>query len=415
MPLIRPPMSAAVVQPLPGIGDMVWHLPHIRAIAAHLGVPVTLIAKPRSLANQLLAHEPAVRDIMEIDLNPDHGRGRHDGIAGFVRLTRELRARRFDRIILLHHSATIAAAAWLAGIPDRRGYGWGAQRLFLNHGPFPPKSVASLHQHTRATIWLRDAGIPLASPEPSFPVTPEADAAARAKLAFNQPFIAMGIGSSETSRQSGPLRLAEIASALIAAGWPKIVLIGGPGDAMLAEAIATALSGSANEISWSGNATGTLGSGNANEISASGNATGALTGGNAAGTSASGNATGALTGGNAIIAPGSRNTTGTSASGRVIIALGWDMQQVAAVLRHAAFYVGNNTGVMNLAAAVGTRTYALFGTTPPFHHASQIVPILSPPGGAPNGAARSADDGMARVTTEMVLDAIRADRGSLRP
>ncbi len=383
-PMIRPPMSVAVVQPLPGIGDMVWHLPHIRAIAAHLGEPVTLIAKPRSLAGQLLAHEPAVHDIMGIDLNPGHGRGRHDGIAGFARLTRELRARRFDRIILLHHSATIAAAAWLAGIRDRRGYGWGAQRLFLNHGPFPPKSLARLHQHTRATIWLRDAGIPLASPEPSFPVTPEADAAARAKLAFDQSFIAMGIGSSETSRQSGPLRLAEIASALIAAGWPKIVLIGGPGDAILAEAIQTALSG---------NATGAL---------TSGNATGALTGGNA---------TGALTGGNAVGASGSGNATATSGRGKAIIALGWDMRQVAAVLHQAAFYVGNNTGVMNLAAAVGTRTYALFGTTPPFHHASQIVPILSPPGGAPGGA----DDGMARVTTEMVLDAIRADRGSLSP
>ena len=44
----------AVVQPLPGIGDMVWHLPHLRAIAAHAGAPVTLIAKPRSLADQLL-------------------------------------------------------------------------------------------------------------------------------------------------------------------------------------------------------------------------------------------------------------------------------------------------------------------------------------------------------------------------
>src|SRR5438552_15723696 len=41
----------AVMQPLPGIGDMIWHLPHIRAIARHVGAPVTLIAKPRSLAD----------------------------------------------------------------------------------------------------------------------------------------------------------------------------------------------------------------------------------------------------------------------------------------------------------------------------------------------------------------------------
>ena len=31
-------MKVAVVQPLPGIGDTIWHLPHIRAIAAHVGL-----------------------------------------------------------------------------------------------------------------------------------------------------------------------------------------------------------------------------------------------------------------------------------------------------------------------------------------------------------------------------------------
>ena len=39
-----------VVQPLPGIGDMIWHLPHLRAIAAHAGCAITLITKPRSAA-----------------------------------------------------------------------------------------------------------------------------------------------------------------------------------------------------------------------------------------------------------------------------------------------------------------------------------------------------------------------------
>ena len=68
-------MPVAVVQPLPGIGDMIWHLPHIRAIAEHVGEPVTLLAKPRSLADQLFEGDPAVRDIMWIDLNPTGRRG----------------------------------------------------------------------------------------------------------------------------------------------------------------------------------------------------------------------------------------------------------------------------------------------------------------------------------------------------
>ena len=72
----------------------------------------------------------------------------------------------------------------------------------------------------------------------------------------------------------------------------------------------------------------------------------------------------------------------------VIPALGWHMAEVAALLSEAAFYVGNDTGVMNMAAAVGTRAYALFGATPPLHHSAQIVPVLSPSGGPLDGVAR---------------------------
>ncbi len=101
------------------------------------GTPVTVIAKPRSLADQLLADDPAVAGIFWVDLNPKGRRGAHDGIRGFLRLVRKLRAHRFGTIIMLHHSETIAAAALLAGIADRRGYGFGVQRLFLNHGTLP--------------------------------------------------------------------------------------------------------------------------------------------------------------------------------------------------------------------------------------------------------------------------------------
>jgi heptosyltransferase-2 len=76
-------------------------------------------------------------------------------------------------------------------------------------------------------------------------------------------------------------------------------------------------------------------------------------------------------------------------------------------LSEAAFYVGNNTGVMNIAAAVGTRTYALFGTTKPFDHASRIVPVSAPDIGI--------HDGMQRLTVTAALQAIQADRGRLWP
>lgn len=332
-------MAIAVVQPLPGIGDMIWHLPHIHAVAEYYGEPVTLVAKPRSLADQLTEGDPGVRDVLWVDLNPAGRRGAHDGVFGMLRLASMLRARRFQRLIMLHHSFTIAGAALLAGIPDRRGYGWGAQKWLLSGGPYLPREAARWHPNARATRFLEASAIPLCSAEPRLQVRQEAFEEAGSLLAsLPRPFVALGIGSSEASRQFGAVRHAELTAALLRAGWAAVVLIGGPGDHALA-----------------GQIVGMLG----------------------------------------------------ESAPRVIPALGLPLQPSAALLSGAAFYVGNNTGMMNLSAAVGVRTYGLFGTYPPFFHASQIVPILSPPGGP--------DDGMARMTAEAALAAISADRGGLAP
>src|SRR5690242_3269509 len=102
----RPPAlrNVAVIQPLPGIGDMIWHLPHIRAIAAHVGGPITLLAKPRSRADELFQAEPSVGEVLWVDRNPAGRAGGHDGGRGWYRLIRTMRARRFSAVYLLHHS-----------------------------------------------------------------------------------------------------------------------------------------------------------------------------------------------------------------------------------------------------------------------------------------------------------------------
>jgi heptosyltransferase-2 len=84
-------------------------------------------------------------------------------------------------------------------------------------------------------------------------------------------------------------------------------------------------------------------------------------------------------------------------------AISWSLQEIAALLSLSAYYVGNDTGFMNMAAAVGVRTYGLFGAVSPIRHASQIVAI-TPPGGI------SMTDGMAHITVEQVLAAIDAEQ-----
>jgi heptosyltransferase-2 len=328
-----------VVQPLPGIGDMVWHLPHIRALARHAGGPVTLVTKPRSRAAEMFAAEDTVREIIWLDRNPKSASGMHDGPLGLWRLIRRLRAGRFDAAVLLHHSASLAFATFAAGIPLRQGYGVGVQCWFLNRPPILTRTIMSQRQFQRATQFLQAAGIAMPETEPRLPVAPAAREIIRVRLAdVPRPMIAIGIGSSEPSRQWGATRLAALARALLRAGWPSVALLGGSDDAGLLHEIQATLSDDAP---------------------------------------------------------------------RVLPALGWHLAETAALLEQSAFYVGNDTGVMNMAAAVGIRTYALFGTTPPIHHSRQIVPIVSPEGG-PN-------DGMARVSLEAVLAVIERDRGSLGP
>ncbi len=328
-------LELAVVQPQPGIGDMIWHLPHLRALAAAAGGPVTLIAKPRSAADQLLVAETAVRDIIWLDRNPEGRRGRHDGVLGLLRFAQELLARRFDAVVLLHHSVTLAAAARLAGVKLRAGYGYGAQRWLLNRGPVMSRRMLRQHQFQRATAWLRAAGVALTDAEPRLAVSAAARQVAAARLdGVARPFVAIGIGASEPSRQWGAAGFAALVAGLRAMGWESMVLLGGAAETALAAEI--------------------------------------------------------------------QRLAGKDG---IAVAIGWRLDAVAALLAEAAFYVGNNTGVMNMAAAVGIPTYALFGTTPVFDHGRHIIPIASPPDAA------AGDDGMARVTPAAVLAAIAGGVG----
>ena len=321
--------NVAVVQPLPGIGDMIWHQPHICAIADHVGAAVTLIAKPRSAADQLFRAEPAVREVVWLDRNPERRRGRHDGPVGLLRLVHALRGRGIDAAYLLHHSETLACALLAAGVPARFGYGHRLQRLALSRAPFLSAAAFRRNPHEQATAWLAAAGIPLRDPEPQLRVDCQARDAVARRIGAG-PFVSVGLGSSEPHKQWGAERFAALAAGLMAAGRSSLVLVGGPDEAPIA-----------------GTVTARLG----------------------------------------------------EAGRSVRLAIGWDLSELAALFAGSAFYVGNDTGVMNLAAAVGTTAYGLFGTTPPLHHSRHIVAI-TPPGGI------DLKRGMARITPDAVLAAI---------
>jgi heptosyltransferase-2 len=63
--------------------------------------------------------------------------GRHDSLGAQFGFVRELRRRRFERIVIFSGRARYGALALAAGIRQRVGFGFSwAERLFLNAPPY---------------------------------------------------------------------------------------------------------------------------------------------------------------------------------------------------------------------------------------------------------------------------------------
>lgn len=235
MTAARDRRGVLVIQPLPGIGDMVWHIPHLRAIARHEPeAQVSVLTKPRSLSDQLLASLPEVAEVLWVKRKP----GPHDGLRGFFRLVSELRQKRFRKAWLLHDSSRYALAAWLAGIPRRAGIASGWQRLLFTDPPAAPVST-TLHTVERADQLLHGLGVEVSRPIPLIAPSPASRSAVLARFAAcPRPWFALGIGSSEAFKQWGADNFSGLARALLERHGGSCFLLGGASEQAMADSIA---------------------------------------------------------------------------------------------------------------------------------------------------------------------------------
>ena len=300
-----------VIQPLPGIGDMVWHLPHIHAIAGiSPGESVTVLTKLRSRADQLFAADPRVRDLLWLERESG---GQHAGLGGFVRLVWLLRARRFETVWILHDSTRYALAAWLAGIPQRIGSAVGGAGWLLTEAVMLTAEQRRMHPIDKADLVVRAQHLTL--PKTQLMVA----AAATQRIAeryqgVTAPWVALGIGSSEPYKQWGAQRFGELACALAARYGFTPFLIGGDGERGLGLEI--------------------------------------------------------------IAAAQQQNVV-------VKDALGLSVADTMALLANCRAYVGNDTGFLNVAAALNVPAFGLFGASPPLLHSDTIHCLLPEDGSVP--------------------------------
>ncbi len=216
---------SAVIQVKPGIGDVIWHLPFIRAIAAATPEKqVTFFAPPTSAAKDLLAAEPSVAATVYF---AHAGSELQRGI-NLIRLIALLRRHHLQSIWILDRTIRPALAAALARIPERIGLGLGPQSAFITN-----RGIGREHFHDHPIDWLRALmaamKVPLASTEPDLQVLRAVVGAVETKFAqFARPWIAVGIGASHPDKDWPDAAWCEFLSALRTPG--TIFLVGGPAN-----------------------------------------------------------------------------------------------------------------------------------------------------------------------------------------
>ena len=114
-------MKVLVIQPKIGMGDMVIYLPYIHAISKKYQTPVSILVKKNSRANQLLAQDKFIKEILILDRTKNKF-GKHDGLSGFLKLSKDLKLKEFDKVFIFNSSLRYLLISKMAGIKNISQY-----------------------------------------------------------------------------------------------------------------------------------------------------------------------------------------------------------------------------------------------------------------------------------------------------
>jgi heptosyltransferase-2 len=148
----------------------------------------------------------------------------------------------FDAAVLLPNSLGSALPFWIARVPERWGYATDARRPFLTRAPAVPPEVRGRSQVYYYRAMLAGAGLRVsASPDVSLRCPPEWQEAGNRLLAEDAAHpecVGINPGASYgTAKRWLPERFAAVGD-LLAERGSRVVLVGGPAEREVGEAIA---------------------------------------------------------------------------------------------------------------------------------------------------------------------------------
>tara|TARA_B100000963_G_scaffold170445_1_gene148304 strand:- start:296 stop:1264 length:969 start_codon:yes stop_codon:yes gene_type:complete len=108
-------MKILVIQNRMGIGDTVIFLPFIEAISKKYNCPINLLVKKTSKAEEFLKETKYIDKIIILERNKHIKNYSHNGVAGGLRLAKELKKHKFDVIFIFNASLRYRIIAKLSG------------------------------------------------------------------------------------------------------------------------------------------------------------------------------------------------------------------------------------------------------------------------------------------------------------
>ena len=232
--------STVVIQVKRGIGDVIWHLPFIRAIAA--ATPehaITFLTPPSSMGAELLQAENCVARTLYFE----HGGSEIARAFQLARLTQMLRKLNPQTVWILDKTIRPALAALLASVPQRIGMGLGRQELLITN---PGLDDKYRHEYPIEclTALLADIGVPLATTEPNLALPANVVCAVGTRFeGQRRPWIVIGLGASLPEKDWSRSQWIAFVDDLRRLTRGTAFMIGGPANALLADELTGKTSG----------------------------------------------------------------------------------------------------------------------------------------------------------------------------
>ena len=110
-------MKILAIQSKMGIGDTVIFLPFIKAISKKFQVPVSLLVKQNSRANEFLSYTNYIDEIIYLERDKKINQ-KHDGLKGFFKLASDIKTYNFNKVFIFNSSLRYYLISRLAGIKE---------------------------------------------------------------------------------------------------------------------------------------------------------------------------------------------------------------------------------------------------------------------------------------------------------